>query len=111
MRLYFTLYFGSGSSLRRAVTKSAIPATNDQPGVAARIAYKKTGKTISLDGLDPLHLSDDLDEVLNNPIYRDNSRSIQKAIANYNGLSVAADLLEQAFGLTKKTEYLPQKAI
>jgi UDP:flavonoid glycosyltransferase YjiC (YdhE family) len=41
-----------------------------------------------------------VDEVFNNPIYRDNSRSIQKAIAKKNGLSVAADLLERAFGLT-----------
>jgi UDP:flavonoid glycosyltransferase YjiC (YdhE family) len=41
-----------------------------------------------------------LDEVVNNPIYRDNSRSIQKAIAKNNRLSVAVDLLEQAFGLT-----------
>jgi UDP:flavonoid glycosyltransferase YjiC (YdhE family) len=97
--------------LAQGVPQIAIPVTHDQPGVAARIAYKKTGKTISLDGLDPLRLSDHLDEVLNNPIYRDNSRSIQKAIAKNNGLSVAADLLEQAFGLTKKTEYLPQKAI
>jgi UDP:flavonoid glycosyltransferase YjiC (YdhE family) len=38
-----------------------------------------------------------LGEVLNNPIYRDNSRAIQQAIAKKNGLSVAADLLEQAF--------------
>src|SRR5882762_702440 len=28
-RYYFTLYFASDSSLRRAVTKKAIPATND----------------------------------------------------------------------------------
>jgi hypothetical protein len=46
---------------------------------------------------------------VNNPIYRDNSRSIQKAIAKKNGLSSAADLLEQAFGLTKKTEASVQK--
>jgi UDP:flavonoid glycosyltransferase YjiC (YdhE family) len=46
------------------------------------------------------HLSALLDEVFNNPLYRDNSRSIQKAIAKKNGLSVAADLLERAFGLT-----------
>jgi zeaxanthin glucosyltransferase len=98
-------------ALAQGVPQIAIPVTHDQPGVAARIAYKKTGKTISLDGLNPLHLSDHLDEVLNNPIYRDNSRSIQKAIAKNNGLSVAADLLEQAFGLTKKDEYLPQNAI
>ena len=67
---------------------------------AARIADKKTGKTTSLDGLDASNLSTVLDEVFNNPIYRDNARSIQKAIAKKNGLSVAADLLEQAFGLT-----------
>jgi UDP:flavonoid glycosyltransferase YjiC (YdhE family) len=46
-----------------------------------------------------------LDEVFNNPIYRDNSRSIQKAIAKKNGLSVAADLLEEAFGLTHNPIY------
>jgi zeaxanthin glucosyltransferase len=87
-------------ALTQGVPQIAIPITNDQPGVAARIAHKKTGKTTSLDGLDASNLSALLDEVLNNPIYRDNSCSIQKAIAKKNGLSVAADLLEQAFGLT-----------
>jgi zeaxanthin glucosyltransferase len=70
---------------------------------------KKTGKTTSLDGLDASNLSGLLDEVLNNPIYRDNSRSLQKAIAKKNGISVAADLIEQNFGLTKKTEAPVQK--
>ena len=87
-------------ALTQGVPQIAIPLTNDQPGVAARIADKKTGKTTSLDGLDASNLSALLDEVFNNPIYRDNSRSIQKTIAKKNGLSVAADLLEQAFGLT-----------
>jgi zeaxanthin glucosyltransferase len=87
-------------ALTQGVPQIAIPLTNDQPGVAARIADKKTGQTTSLDGLDASNLSRLLDEVLNNPTYRDNSRSIQKAIAKKNGLSVAADLLEQALGLT-----------
>jgi zeaxanthin glucosyltransferase len=87
-------------ALTQGVPQIAIPVTNDQPGVAARIADKKTGKTTSLDGLDASNLPALLDEVVNNPIYRDNSRSIQKAIAKKNRLSVAADLLEQAFGLT-----------
>jgi zeaxanthin glucosyltransferase len=87
-------------ALTQGVPQIAIPVTNDQPGVAARIADKKTGKTVSLDGLTASNLSALLDQVLNNPIYRDNSRSIQKAIAKKNGLSVAADLLEHAFGLT-----------
>jgi MGT family glycosyltransferase len=91
-------------ALTQGVPQIAIPVTNDQPGVAARVAHKKTGKTTSLDGLDASNLSALLDEVVNNPVYRDNSRSIQRAIAKKNGLSVAADLLEQTFGLTKKTE-------
>jgi zeaxanthin glucosyltransferase len=89
-------------ALTHGVPQIAIPVTNDQPGVAARIADKKTGKTTSLDGLDTWNLSGLLDEVLNDPVYRDNSRLIQKAIAKRNGLSVAAELLEQAFGSTKK---------
>jgi zeaxanthin glucosyltransferase len=87
-------------ALTQGVPQIAIPVTNDQPGVAARIADKKTGRTTFLDGLDESNLSALLDEVINNHIYRDNSRSIQKAIAKKNGLSVAADLLERAFGLT-----------
>jgi zeaxanthin glucosyltransferase len=91
-------------ALTQGVPQIAIPVTNDQPGVAARVAHKKTGKTTSLDGLDVSNLSALLDEVVNNPVYRDNSCSIQRAIAKKNGLSVAADLLEPTFGLTKKTE-------
>jgi zeaxanthin glucosyltransferase len=87
-------------ALTQGVPQIAIPVTNDQPGVAARIAEKKTGKTTSSDGIETSNLSALVDEVINNHIYRDNSRSIQKAIAKKNGLSVAADLLERAFGLT-----------
>jgi MGT family glycosyltransferase len=91
-------------ALTQGVPQIAIPVTNDQPGVAARIADKKTGKTTSLDGLDTSNLSALVDDVFNNPLYRDNSRAIQKAIAKRNGLSDAVDLLEQGFGITKKTE-------
>ncbi len=96
-------------ALTQGVPQIAIPVTNDQPGVAARIADKKTGKTTSLDGLDASNLSGLLDEVLNDPVYRDNSRLIQEAIAKRNGLSVAAELLEQAFGSTKTTKGFMQK--
>jgi hypothetical protein len=34
-------------------------------------------------------------------MYRDNARKFQQAIAKINGLSRAAGLLEEAFGLTK----------
>jgi zeaxanthin glucosyltransferase len=92
-------------SLAQGVPQVAIPVTYDQPGVAARIADKQTGVVTSLDKLSADHLSTLLKEVLNNSIYRDNARRLQRAIAEANGLSVAADLAEKALGVTGK----PQK--
>ena len=45
-------------SLTQGVPQVAIPVTFDQPGVAARIADKKTGVVTSLDKLTAEHLSD-----------------------------------------------------
>jgi zeaxanthin glucosyltransferase len=85
-------------SLAQGVPQVAIPVTFDQPGVAARIVDKQTGVVTSLDKLTVSHLSTLITEVLTNPIFRDNARKLQKAIAEANGLSVAADLIEQALG-------------
>jgi zeaxanthin glucosyltransferase len=88
-------------SLTQGVPQVAIPVALDQPGLAARIADKKTGVVTSLDKLTAEHLSTLLNEVLNNSTYRENARKLQKPIAKANGLSRAADLIEQSFGLTK----------
>jgi zeaxanthin glucosyltransferase len=71
----------------------------DQPGIAARIAYHKTGVVTSLDKLTAAHLSALLAEVLSNGTYRENACRIQKAIVKANGLSAAADLVEQSLGV------------
>ena len=89
-------------SLAQGVPQVAIPVTHDQPGVAARIADKKTGVVTSLDKLTAEHLSTLLNEVLSNPTYRTNARKLQKAIAKANGLSVAADLIEESLGVINK---------
>jgi UDP:flavonoid glycosyltransferase YjiC (YdhE family) len=89
-------------TLAQGVPQLAIPITYDQPGVAARIAYKKTGVVTSLAELTSDHLAGLLREVLNEPSYRANARKLQKAIAEANGLSVAADLIEEALGVSKK---------
>jgi MGT family glycosyltransferase len=86
-------------SLAQGVPQVAIPVTFDQPGVAARIANKRTGVVTSLDKLTDDHLSTLLDIVLSDPIYRDKARTLQKAIEDANGLSVAADVVEKAFGV------------
>ena len=80
------------------VPQVAIPITFDQPGVAARVAAKRTGVITQFDKLAPNHLSTLLAEVLDNPVYRENARNLQNAIAKTNGLSKAADIVERAFG-------------
>jgi UDP:flavonoid glycosyltransferase YjiC (YdhE family) len=40
--------------------------------------------------------------VLTDPTYRENARKLQKAIAEANGLSVAADLIEESLGMSRK---------
>jgi MGT family glycosyltransferase len=89
-------------SLARGVPQVAIPVTYDQPGVAARIAHHKTGVVTSLDKLTADHLALLLKAVLTDPTYRENARKLQKAITEANGLSVAADLIEESFGARKK---------
>jgi zeaxanthin glucosyltransferase len=90
-------------SLAQGVPQVAIPVTFDQPGIAARIAYHKTGVVTSLDKLSAAHLSTLLGEVLSDATYRENACRIQKAIVKANGLSVAADLVEQSLGVPTKT--------
>jgi zeaxanthin glucosyltransferase len=65
-------------ALSQGVPQVAIPVTNDQPGVAARIADKKTGVVTSLDKLTAPHLSTLLDEVLNDSTYRQQCASDPK---------------------------------
>jgi zeaxanthin glucosyltransferase len=91
-------------SLAQGVPQVAVPVTFDQPGVAARVAHHQTGVVTSLEKLTADHLSTLLDEILTNSIYRNNAGRLQKAIAQTNGLSVAADLVEASLGLTKKAD-------
>lgn len=93
-------------SLAQGVPQVAIPVTFDQPSVAARIAYRQTGVVTSLDKLTPDHLSELLDEVLINPIYRANAKNLQRKIIEANGLAVAADVVEEALGIREKSNRL-----
>jgi zeaxanthin glucosyltransferase len=91
-------------SLAQGVPQVAITVAFDQPGVAARIAEKQTGVVTLLDKLTANHLSALVDEVLNDFTYRDNAAKLQKAIAKANGISAAADLIEESLGVIKKAD-------
>jgi len=93
-------------ALAQGVPQVAVPVSLDQPGVAARIAEKRTGLFVPLKELTASRLSLLLDQVLNDSTYRDSARYFQKVIAETNGLSKAADLLERAFGLANEDQQL-----
>jgi MGT family glycosyltransferase len=86
-------------SLTQGVPLVAIPIMNDQPGVAARIAYTKTGAFVPLQQMTVPRLAGLIDEVLGNPEYRQNAMRMKQAISDANGLEKAVDLLEEAFQL------------
>jgi zeaxanthin glucosyltransferase len=86
-------------SLTHGVPMVAIPVTNDQPGVAARIAYTKTGAYVPIQEMTASRLSALIDDVLSNPEYRQNANNMKQVIAETNGLEKAVDVLEQAFNL------------
>jgi zeaxanthin glucosyltransferase len=88
-------------SLAQGIPMVAIPVTNDQPGVAARIAYTKTGAYVPLRELTVARLSALIGEVLTNPEYRQNANTMKETINKTNGLEKAADILEQAFNLSR----------
>jgi len=75
----------------------AIPVGFDQPGIAARIVYHGVGKSIPVASMNKEDLSGAIQEVLENPRYRDAARRFQRTIAQSHGLDRAADVLERAF--------------
>ena len=89
-------------SLSSGVPMIALPITNDQPGVAARIANKKVGVAMSPDQATPENFVTAIKRVLGDSTFWDNARRVQKAIRRTDGLATAADILETAFRLEER---------
>jgi MGT family glycosyltransferase len=91
-------------SLSNGVPMLALPITNDQPGVAARIATKKVGVVIPPDQATPENFVTAIKQVLGDSAFWDSARRVQKAIQRADGLAIAADILETAFGLEERQQ-------
>jgi UDP:flavonoid glycosyltransferase YjiC (YdhE family) len=76
----------------------AIPIANDQPGVAARIAWTGTGEVVPLKGIDSGKLRVAIEKVLGNPSYKANAIRLQDAIRQAGGVNQAATIVEGAIG-------------
>jgi zeaxanthin glucosyltransferase len=83
-------------TLSCGVPMVAIPITNDQPGVAARIVWTGCGEQVPLSQLSVPRLRRAIEKVLSQPRYREQAQHMQQAIAQSGGVNRAADIIEQA---------------
>ncbi len=87
--------------LANAIPMVAIPIANDQPGVAARIAWAGAGEIVPLKKLNRERLQQAIKEVLTQDTYQKNALRLQEAIKNAGGVTKAADIVEQAVSTRK----------
>lgn len=85
-------------SLAAGVPMVAIPITNDQPGVAARIEWSGAGEAIIPRWLTVPRLRSAIERVLHNPSYREAALRLQSDMKRAGGASRACDVIEQVVG-------------
>jgi zeaxanthin glucosyltransferase len=88
-------------SLSNGVPMVAIPIANDQPGVAARIAWTGAGEFVPLKKLSVPKLRTAIQRVLGEESYKKNATRLQEAIQRSGGVSRAADIIEQVIATGK----------
>lgn len=88
-------------SLSHGVPMVAIPVANDQPGVAARIAWTGVGEVVPLKQVSVPKLHDAIAKVLTQESYKKRAIALQEAIGKSGGVQKAVDIIEQVV-LTKK---------
>jgi UDP:flavonoid glycosyltransferase YjiC (YdhE family) len=88
-------------SLAAGVPMVAVPVTNDQPGVGARIEYTRTGIVVPYRKVNAVRLRAAVQQVLEDGEFRENAGRIQCAMQAVNGLERAVDIIEDSFGVRK----------
>lgn len=83
------------TALSCGVPMVAIPITNEQPGIAARVEASKVGRTIKLSRLSASKLRKVIVEVLGNPSFRAQSRRMQQHLKDSGGVERAADIIDE----------------
>ncbi len=87
--------------LTNGVPMVAIPVTNDQPGIAARIAWTGAGEVLPLKKVNLKRLQKAVTRVLTEDSYKKNALRLQAAIRSAGGVSRAADIIEQVVATGK----------
>ncbi|MBE9100936.1 glycosyltransferase [Vacuolonema iberomarrocanum] len=88
-------------SLSYGVPMVAIPVTDDQPGVAARIVWTGAGELVKLSQLTVSNLRGAIERVLTEDTYKQNAVRLQARLHQTRGVSHAVDIIEQAISTSR----------
>jgi zeaxanthin glucosyltransferase len=84
-------------SLAAGVPLVALPITNDQPAIGARIRHTGVGEVMSCMRVTPAGLRRAIEHVLDEPRYRARAQELAQQIQRADGLRRAASIMEDAF--------------
>lgn len=87
-------------ALSAGVPLVAIPITNEQPGIAARVAWAGAGEVVMLKRATFDRLRSAMCKVLDNPSYRSAAARIRDSIQTSGGAPRAAEMIERSLGLS-----------
>lgn len=88
-------------ALSAGVPMVAIPVTNEQPGIAARVAWAGAGEAITLKQATPDRLRALISKVREDPAYRSAAERIRDSIrSSGGGAPRAAEMIERSLGLS-----------
>jgi zeaxanthin glucosyltransferase len=93
-------------SLANGVPMVAIPITNDQPAVGARLARTGAGVVVPLSRLSVPRLRTAVRQILAQESYRNNAQQLQASIQKTNGVRYAADIVERSLAAIEKQAHL-----
>ncbi|WP_374820825.1 glycosyltransferase [Aerosakkonema sp. BLCC-F183] len=88
-------------ALSSGVPLVAIPVTNEQPGIATRLARTGAGEMLPLASLSVPKLRALIQRLLTEDSYQKNAFGLQEAIRRAGGASRAVDIIEQAISTGK----------
>ncbi|MEM9587715.1 MAG: nucleotide disphospho-sugar-binding domain-containing protein, partial [Planctomycetota bacterium] len=94
-------------SMSRGVPMLAIPITNDQPGVAARIQWCGLGRIVPLGRLSANALRHQIQLMLSDDECRQNAKAMQREIELIDGPVMASEIIERAITTQRPVGPIP----
>ncbi|MGE8431078.1 glycosyltransferase [Chryseobacterium joostei] len=81
-----------------------IPIAYDQSHVAGRVVRTEAGERLNFNRFKANHLREAVQQILNNPSYREAAQKVGQSFVEAGGAATAANLLEQAISKASKPE-------